>query len=165
MYTRLFGMGEYFAKNDYFIYTNAVHRLGLHCDPPQLRYVICERPLGGWSHPEGIMAGFSKNWEERTTPCCTFTKTHPYQPIRIHQKKVTYGLWLFLTLANCNKVGSAFFWNTTPIWTQNGPWKKNPSMAFWKIAILRFLLNEMRHKLTNFRGEFTEGSTFETDLM
>ena len=41
---------------------------------------------------------------------------------------------------------------------------KNPSMAFCVIAILRFLLNETRPKLTNFRGEITKGSTFESDL-
>ena len=68
--------------------------------------------------------------------------------------------WVILTLANCYKVGSAFFWNTSPIWTQNGPWKENPSMAFCVIAILRFLFNEMRPKLTNFRDEITKGSTF-----
>ena len=64
-----------------------------------------------------------------------------------------------------NKVWSTLFWNTTPIWTQNGPWKRNLSMAFWKIAILRFLFNETRPKLTNFRDEITKGSTFESGLM
>ena len=38
--------------------------------------------------------------------------------------------------------------------------EKNPSMAFCVIAILRFLFNEMRAKLTTFRGEITKGSTF-----
>ena len=43
--------------------------------------------------------------------------------------------------------------------------KKNPSMAFCVIAILRFLFNETRPKLTNFRGEITKGKPFESNLM
>ena len=77
----------------------------------------------------------------------------------------TCGWWLFLTLTKLNKVGSAFFWNTTPLWTQNGPWQKNPSMVFWEIAILRSLFNDTRSKLTDFGGEITKRNTFESDLM
>ena len=43
--------------------------------------------------------------------------------------------------------------------------KKNLSIAFCKIAILGFLFNKTRPKLTIFRGEITKGSTFGSDLM
>ena len=43
--------------------------------------------------------------------------------------------------------------------------KKDTLMAFCVNAIIRYLLNETRPKLSNFRGEITEGSTFESDLM
>ena len=43
--------------------------------------------------------------------------------------------------------------------------KKNPSIAFCVIAILRFLPNEMRPKLTNFRREIAKVIAFESDLM
>ena len=38
-------------------------------------------------------------------------------------------------------------------------------MVFWEIAILRFLFDDARPKLTDFGGEITKGSTFESDLM
>ena len=37
-------------------------------------------------------------------------------------------------------------------------------MAFSVAMTLGFFLNETRPKLTNFRGEITKGSTFESDL-
>ena len=35
-------------------------------------------------------------------------------------------------------------------------------MAFWEIAISRFLFSKKRPKLKNFRGEITKGSTYES---
>ena len=43
--------------------------------------------------------------------------------------------------------------------------KKNPSIAFKDIVIVRFLFNEKRPKLTNFLDEIIKGSTLESDLM
>ena len=68
-------------------------------------------------------------------------------------------------LQNWTKLGMHFSETLLLYEYKMGLEKKNPSMAFWGIAILRFLYNEMRPKLTNFRGEITKGSTLESDLM
>ena len=72
-----------------------------------------------------------------------------------------------LTIISANKntlyiVRSALTWNSSPMWTQNGP-EKDFIIALFLIAILRFLLYKPEPELTNFTGKITKGSTFEND--
>ena len=70
--------------------------------------------------------------------CINFLGKWPYfespwsdiSPPRGHRKAITCGWWAALTLTKLNKVGSALFWNFSPIWTQNQLPRKFSSKPF-----------------------------------
>ena len=67
------------------------------------------------------------------------------------ESQFTCGWWAAPTLAKCKKVGSERFWNTTPRWTWNEPWKEILLTQIFQFMILRFVPYEPEPELTNLR--------------